>query len=373
MTKKPLMTLLAGAMWFLFPLALCVCFSSCKKDTSPPEKNISYTWRIDSLLFDIPGIPPPDQVYMYSVWGSSPVDVWAVGHSDIPQGRLWHYDGVRWKPAQGWPISGVEGWINYPYAVIGFNATNVFVAAHKSYLDSGFAQVLKWNGSIWSEVPWLGGRAVPGGIGWIVKDANMRLWCASASGLVIKYENGLLSSEPRFNNISIGIGEIAALDNGEVYVNARRDSLIGELPQGSITKLYQRLNSGDWILKEDKFIPGGYEDGNGFALGVLSVGDRLFTSNRGLREKSGNSWVLSLTIYGLGGECFVSENDLWVYVDHTIWHNDGSEWKPVEVPILSQFPLPGSFLFGRGWSNGAEIFISLHSLGKTYMLHGTAQ
>lgn len=347
--------------------------TSCKKDTETLENDRSYTWRIDSLVFDIPGIPPPDQVYMYSVWGSSPVDVWAVGHSDIPQGRIWHYNGARWRPAQGWPVSGVEGWINYPYAVIGFNATNVFVAAEKSFLDSSFAQVLRWNGSVWSEVPWIDGRAAPNGLGWIVKDGSMRLWGASASGLVVKYENGFLSSEPRFNSIPLGSYNIAALETGEVYVNARRDSLLGELPQGSITKLYQRLSSGDWVLAEEKFIQGGYEDGNGFALGVLGYGVHLFTTNRGLWEKSGNSWVLRLTTDGFGGHCFVSENDLWVYFQHTIWHNDGRGWKSVEAPVLSQFPIPGSFLFGAGWSNGTEIFISLHSLGKTYMLHGTSQ
>jgi hypothetical protein len=360
--------------FFIF-FFLIIAGLDCKKP-KPTDNNdppvYTYEWMIDTLVFDIPGVPPPDQVSVQCIWGSSPHDVWAVATSDIPQGELWHYNGMKWKAVRDWPFSGIDSggsYINDVSSVTGFDSTNVFVFGGHGYDTTGRNIVLKWNGHTWSIVPWKSGKAPRGALGWGVKQNNNKLWAVSVTGEIIKYENGELSVEPQFTNYRLTGRVIAALDNGEVYVNPYKDSLIGDtLLMGSITKLYKRDLSGTWSLLEDKYIDGAWEDGNGLGHGVFSIGNSLFTGNLGLWERVNTSWVKRLDIYAIGGECMVSEKDIWIYFKHELWHWDGKEWKFFTISLLGLFP--EFALFNRGWSDGNEVFITFHNGSKTYILHG---
>ncbi|HRQ30658.1 MAG TPA: hypothetical protein PLU49_11325 [Saprospiraceae bacterium] len=354
-----------------------IALTSCKKPIVAPENyktaKRDFQWTIDSLEYDVPGRLPPEQVSIFTIWGSSSKDVFAVGHSDIPSGRLWRYDGRKWTPDKKWNISGFDpngiDYIVYPYAVSGFDAQNVFVACNRYYEDHpDSAMIIKWNGSAWSEVPWINGKRVSGGASWIVTQNNLRFWSPSFLGIIIKYENGFLSPEPQFTDFRIFGSYIAALENGEVYVNARKDSMNNDNLLGSITKLFKRDITGQWSLIEDKFISGSYEDGYGLGLGLFCIGNRLFTTNRGIWEKIGNNWRLVLSLWQYGGDCFISENNIWFYFRHQVWHWNGKDWAQIDIPILKNYP--GSFLYGRGWSDGDEIFLSLHHNSMTYIVHG---
>ena len=63
----------------------------CKKNPVGPE-NIQpgrrdYTWTVDTLT-----VPNGDLFYLFSLWGSSPTDIWAVGSGRTTLVTLWHYD-----------------------------------------------------------------------------------------------------------------------------------------------------------------------------------------------------------------------------------------------------------------------------------------
>jgi hypothetical protein len=266
-------------------------------------------------------------------------------------------------------MDGSKSYIVYPFAVTGFDAQNVLVACDRYYDGSDSAMVLKWNGSAWIDVPYIDKKRANGGLGWIVSQTGNKAWAVSAAGLVVKYENGLLSTDPKFMENKINDQYfIAPLDNGEVYANSLRDSLQGETIQGAITKLFYRDFNGNWSLLESKFMAGADYDGNGLGRGILSVGNKLFTDNRGLWEKTGSNWVRLMSIYGIGGECLIAENNIWVYFRHEIWQFNSENWLQVQIPILENYP--GSFLYSQGWSDGNEIFLSLHHNGKTYIVHG---
>ncbi|MFA6598626.1 MAG: hypothetical protein WCS69_12955 [Ignavibacteriaceae bacterium] len=351
----------------------------CKKpptssDDNKPALKKEFVWSIDTLFFDYPYMPP-DQINLHSIWGSSPTNVWAVGHSDIPSGRLWHYDGNKWTPDKNCPLYGFENgnsFILYPYAVTGFDAKNVFLACDKYFsgtIDKDSAVVLKWDGINWEEVPYKDGKRIYGGFGWIEQQGKTRCWALAASGLVTKYENGFLSIEPRFTDYRLGIGQIAPLANGEVYVSAYKESLsVEQQPLGTMTKLYRRNIDGKWEIAEEKFMAGTDFDGNGYGRGIFGVGNKLFTDNRGIWEKTILGWTKILNMSYMGGACLTSENDLWFYFRHELWHSEGKEWQLIDLPILDKYP--GSYLYGTGWSDSNEIFISLHYNGKTYILHG---
>ena len=349
-------------------------FSSCYDPTPPgngPSSDKSYSWSIDTLHFEYPG-PPPDQVNVQCIWGSSAHDVWATATADDVAGELWHFDGRTWHTVPDWPLSGIDSggtFINDIFAVTGFDSANVFVFGHHGYDTTGRDIVLKWNGQSWSTLPWVAGSNLRGGLGWGLKQNNDKLWAVSSTGQVARYENGFMMVDFVIPSYRLGMLQIASLDNGEVFVNPVKDSLIGDTLLGRITKLYVRNVSGSWSMLENKFIAGGYEDGVGFGGGIVSVGNHLFTFNRGLLEKIGSSWVRRFNFDNFGGTCLVAPNDLWIYFNRSVWHYDGKIWSTLTIPLLAQYT--GFYLYGNGWSNGKDIFISLTEDGdKSYILHG---
>ncbi len=89
--KKYSLFVLAG---LIFLIIAC-----CKKDNPiiPPDDQPKpgrrdYTWTVDTLKGD-----PGDLFYMFSLWGSSPTDIWAVGHAQGSDLSMWHYDGTSWQ------------------------------------------------------------------------------------------------------------------------------------------------------------------------------------------------------------------------------------------------------------------------------------
>jgi len=355
-------------------LLLIILFGlSCRKDpTKPSDTDVqNYEWNIDTLHYDIPGRIPPQYVNLQCIWGSSPNDIWAVGYSDIPSGELWHSDGKKWTVVKNWPVSGIDdsgGYINDVYAVTGFDSNNVFVFGYHGYDSGGTAIVLKWNGSSWSTLPWVDGKPPHGALVWGEKQNNDKLWAVSTTGLVIKYENGFLRVESRFTDDRFWPNGIAALDNGEVYANVWKESTYASQMIGTKTKLFKRELSGSWNLIEEKFMIGSSFDGVGLGRGIVSVGNRLFCHNRGLWEKIEDTWIKFLSIEHIGGECLISENNIWTYFRQDLRYYHHTEWTKMEIPLVTIYS--GSYLYGRGWSNGYEIFLSLVHGSSTYILHG---
>ncbi len=80
----------------LLATAVLACLSSCKKNpVGPiePKDPRTYTWTIDTLAY-----PGSYQTIMQSIWGSSPSDVYVVGHNDGGYGKMYHFDGKMWTP-----------------------------------------------------------------------------------------------------------------------------------------------------------------------------------------------------------------------------------------------------------------------------------
>lgn len=76
---------------------------------------------------------------------------------------------------------------------------------YHGYDTTGNDLVLKWDGHKWTTLPWSTGIPALGGLGWGVRQNNDRLWA--------------LSVEPQFTSYRLTGPIVAALDDGEVYVN----------------------------------------------------------------------------------------------------------------------------------------------------------
>lgn len=109
-------------------------YPGCKSPTSPTINNLQpgrrdYTWTVDTLNAGTGNI-----FYLFSLWGSSPQDVWAAGSGGSADLCLWHFDGVSWKQDKSGPSSNLM-------SVYGFAQNNVWTC------DGG---IFHYNGQNWS-------------------------------------------------------------------------------------------------------------------------------------------------------------------------------------------------------------------------------
>ena len=109
-------------------LLVVILILSCNESGTDPETAQAnpreYTWTIDTISY-----PRAFQTILFSVWGKSPDDVYACGHSSVGSGNLWHYDGTEW--------SDIEIKYEVPYglyslrSVFGTDETNIWIGGSK--------------------------------------------------------------------------------------------------------------------------------------------------------------------------------------------------------------------------------------------------
>ena len=103
-----------------------ILFVGCKNNgTAPPviKNPRDYSWTIDTLSFQ-----GSAQTMMTSLWGSSPTDVYAVGHNDQSIAVMWHYDGKSWTNVKLNPREGGGNTIDGPlslFSIYGFSQNNI--------------------------------------------------------------------------------------------------------------------------------------------------------------------------------------------------------------------------------------------------------
>ncbi len=119
----------------IYSLILIVLFSlSCHNNPVAPEEpgRRDYAWTVDTLT-----VPNNELFYLFSLWGSSPTDVWAVGSGSSSLVTLWHYDGTSWSRNTSSLSSNLM-------CVYGFAQNDVYAC------DAPGNGVYHYNGSQWS-------------------------------------------------------------------------------------------------------------------------------------------------------------------------------------------------------------------------------
>ena len=119
----------------IFFSTLIILFNlSCHNNPVAPEEpgRRDYTWTVDTLT-----VPNNDLFYLFSLWGSSPTDIWAVGSGSTALVTLWHYDGTSWSRNTSSLSSNLM-------SVYGFAQNDVYAC------DAPGNGVYHFNGSQWS-------------------------------------------------------------------------------------------------------------------------------------------------------------------------------------------------------------------------------
>lgn len=122
----------AKTLLFVFSFTIALIFFSCEKGTEPEQLKPGrrdYTWEIDTLK--------AWNTYLMKMWGSSPTDIWAVGHGCCFEENIWHYDGTKWTTDGIW--RGISPWCIY-----GFAENDIWIGGSDG-------KIWHYDGSDWSE------------------------------------------------------------------------------------------------------------------------------------------------------------------------------------------------------------------------------
>ncbi|MFB0517202.1 MAG: hypothetical protein ACETWG_11450, partial [Candidatus Neomarinimicrobiota bacterium] len=164
--------------------------STCRNGTGPDDDDDDdvirdpreYTWTVDTLAFG-------PQTAMTAIWGSSPTDVYAVGHNALYTGKMFHYNGEKWRNVDYTTFVG--GVADDLRDVLGFAEDDVWAVGVHSYrnpdpppnfIDS--AMVLHYDGTGWREVktPSVPGLMAIGGSG------PQDIWAGGLYGTLLHYD-----------------------------------------------------------------------------------------------------------------------------------------------------------------------------------------
>jgi len=136
--------------FILATAALLTAIGGCSDSTSPPpEKDPrTYTWSLDTIYN-----PRTLQTLLQDVWGTSALNIYAVGHSSNYEGKMYHFDGFSWNRV---PLHTSEGGTVYGLSELscirGFGGNAIFAAGTKYQNGIPVGVLVSYDGSIWREV-----------------------------------------------------------------------------------------------------------------------------------------------------------------------------------------------------------------------------
>ena len=119
---KLLLNLIFTPLFFFILFSLPIIQMGCNT-TEPPEDEIlagrrDYEWTVDTLITN-------EGLSILRMWGSSPIDVWAVGSSSSAATSIWHYNGYKWSYDPSSTMFNMWG-------IYGFSQNDVWAANSES-------------------------------------------------------------------------------------------------------------------------------------------------------------------------------------------------------------------------------------------------
>ena len=353
----------------LLAVLLIVCVSSCRKNPivpPTPKDPRTYTWTIDTLAY-----PGSYQTSMQSIWGSSPNDVYVVGHNDGGYGKMYHYNGKTWTPVVLYfPDRRGNAAIDLG-DIYGFASNDAWAVGERildnphpppNFLDSSL--VIHFDGLQWSEVMLPRKRLLERVWGISPND----IWMGGINGTLYHYDGSAVNPD------SVPYPIPADADPFYNFV-----SFAGNSSEGSYALLstpggrYYMFShqSGTWAAVDSFFYY--YK-----TMMWFSPEGTMYITGSGVYRMIGNQWeslgldaILSLRI------CGADDNNLFVVgyssdesgIYGTVYHYNGSDWFE-----FKQLRLYNGNYWGI-WTDGKEVFVVGSNLysdfpQKTFILHG---
>lgn len=207
-----------AAVISLVVLVLSSCNSNPLEAPVVPRTR-DYVWSVDTIL---------NYAYMNKLWGSSPLDVYAIGQPGIWSKSIWHFDGSNWSTD-----NVVRAFV--PHSIYGFSANNIWIGASGGKI---------WNNQsgYWKEVAVL----TKDGHSDIVFD---NMWGESPNDM---YAFGADADDKLLANISV-----IAHYSGDNWVMMNTDGL-----HGIVEHFYRNKTDGTFYLRTNRIGGGEFPDSN---------------------------------------------------------------------------------------------------------------
>jgi hypothetical protein len=344
---------------------LCFLSITCREkptsilDPNSPGKR-DYKWTVDTLSF-----PGSAQIVMEDIWGSTPLDVYAVGHNDRGGfGAMFHFNGSRWsavplyyteggKIKHGFDLEGIYGFNSVDiYAVGSYGYTNP--SPPPNFLDS--SMIIHFDGIFWQDVP----IERKGPLRAIWGSNPQDVWAGGEKGSLYHLKNGAWSKVPF--DTTLDIASIYGLSSNDVYMVARKE--IGEQIWGDST--YHALMHYDgerWSIIDSFIKTYNTETKFGWKLWV-SDKKKLYSSREKVWIMEGLSWRTLLKYYETLYVDGSHDNNIFAVASYEAFHWNGFDWKKI-------FRWgSGTTTMRKAWTNGVETFILADNGWATYIIHG---
>jgi hypothetical protein len=341
----------------------------CKDDPPIPPDNTpqlgkrNYTWTMDTIAY-----PGSLQTLMSDIWGSSPNDVYIVGHNESPPGpgTMYRYDGIKWSVVNFHKASGgtIEGAMSLS-GIYSFSKNDVWAVGNRLYdnpnrppnfLDSSL--IIHYNGINWHEHKIEGGRGLLTVWG---TDSN-NVWVGGLYGTLYHFDGTTFQKQSYRTDLSIAT--ITGVNPQNVYIRAY---LQGQ-PIDSYF-LLEKFNGVQWTLMDStKPYPYTAHFGTSYVWPVDT--STIYTAGEGgVFKKTAAGWEKVLDI---GSEILASirgnkGNNLFAVGRGMIYHFNGEDWYK-----YNQF-LDQNIIWIKTWTDGNEVFIvgqTITGTDKTIVLHG---
>ena len=339
--------------------ASAIIFLGCEKNPSGPQESFKdprqYQWTVDTLAY-----PGSFQTSMRDIWGSSPKDVYTVGHNDRGFGQMFSFNGKEWKP-----VALAFGAIDLS-AIHGFSANDIWAVGEHIYvnpnrppnfLDSSL--VIHYDGSKWTEAKNPRYRGLFG----IWGNSPFDVYVVGRGGLILHSYGSTWSTQ--FLSPAAALGAFAG--------DARRLFAGGSIQAGGLDTLVVFTNTGTgWQLINKQYL-GDYNQSPGFGtLDFYSPASGIYYGvGLGVYRWQGTRWEKILSsniflndIFGTG-----PDNIFAIGQFGKAYHWNGSDWTLLSLPFDK---IPSDIWLTGVWTDGKEAFICGHDTGgfQTFILHG---
>ena len=345
---------------FIFVLFTLVGLLSCGT-TDPPLPpdtitTLEYDWKIDTLLN-----PHGYGVVPWSMWGSSPTDVWTVGFNLAGQGEMFHYNGTKWNRVT--PDLG----FNYELAAIfGFSENEVFAVGSKLIVDTMLhseSLVLKYNGVSWQRENMSSGS----GLLFINGQNTNDVWACGYYGTLYHKQGNVWLKIPFNEKYDLGPIWVSPYDN--VYMMYDYDDYT--ITQDTTMFYFSKLENNIWQILDScrlvsvNGIRTGYKFGEKGMVGISA--NEIYSTGTGIFKYNGDIWKSEAwDDYGHRDIKTTEKGIIFSVGDHgTIRYLLNNQWKRISdynryvVDFYSVMPFEN------------EIFIGAYSAGNGYIIHGT--
>jgi len=335
-------------------------------EVKPPKDPRTYIWRADTLAY--PGF---FQTLMSDMWGSSPKDVYAVGHSSANDGVMWHYDGNKWSDvvlsqSKGGQIPGAFDLTS----IYGFSSTDIYAVGARlrtnynpppSIIDSNL--IIHYDGTAWRKVNVYKGRR----IGDIYGSSQSDIWAGGWEKKMYHYNGSNWETDSISISVPAGfffqVSSISS-NNSNTYLIA---SSINDNTAETIRYFFKRENN-IWIMLDS--MTNSISDKFGEKLNQSNLPSLYSNGSGGIYKYESGSWnPFFQAIYPVISMWGTSNENIFAVGSRgQAFHYNGNDWQQIEVlndPQTDYYAV---------WTDGTEAFVVGHiddaGLQKTIVWHG---